>query len=287
MVAKTKAGKGKSLSDGKQVRDHKSQATPIPRLKALTLNSIIQRSSRPSRSSLSSQPGRKRKAPQKPAAPKRRSSRLRAKMLPATECKVEPDPPEEETPEEKIQRLEKRLNGFTQDVLDMRLAYTYTKGNFACWESGWIDHWPKTVGGIFYSVDQWAIEYGHVDIKSFDRCLTKDQKNQLIASLDGYCLQEDYDSVLSRISPSIHRHVPYLFLAAYVNKFIVKHFIEDAMWYMTTRPDPADRDESSRDNDANLVKELNRFYEIFSKGTLPLSYVDVLADIVLSKINGK
>ncbi|PKY00052.1 hypothetical protein P168DRAFT_293689 [Aspergillus campestris IBT 28561] len=244
----------------------------------------------PSASSHSSQPRQKRKAPKEPAAPTRRSSRLRARMLPMASDKVEPShpppkedpPPEEEAPKETIQDLQQTIYQLREEMAVMRTLNHFINNNWATWASGNFDQWPKLMSAIFFTANQWSMRHGHVEIKALDR-LTKEQKSQLIASLDGYCLQEDYDSLLSRISPSVHEHVPYMLLTAYVNKFIVENILGRPFGYMTTRPDPADRDESALDNDTVLANELHRLWGIFSK--VDLGYAHVWRTITIRLAN--
>ncbi|KAJ0427052.1 hypothetical protein BJY00DRAFT_271584 [Aspergillus carlsbadensis] len=57
-----------------------------------------------------------------------------------------------------------------------------------------------------------------------------------ISILDGYCVQEDFDDIISRLD-TIHRHgIIATFISAFLIKTIVKEFFDRPFWYFDLLP---------------------------------------------------
>ncbi|KAL3466944.1 hypothetical protein BJX64DRAFT_284093 [Aspergillus heterothallicus] len=94
----------------------------------------------------------------------------------------------------------------------------------------WTDHFEKILS------DTWsfAAEYGYTD--SAEKRLTKRQKKEVIASLKGYCVQEDFDSTLSRLNDHHKKSILETFAKIYLVKIVVDNFFKHPFWYVEYLP---------------------------------------------------
>lgn len=91
-------------------------------------------------------------------------------------------------------------------------------GGYGAWLLWGVTHWRRFLSGIVNNMSNWAFSYAHKDTSDLV-CLTKEQKRQIISSLDGYCVQEDFDTLVSRFPYFMRDQIP----AIFAKIFLVKH----------------------------------------------------------------
>ncbi|XRM40692.1 hypothetical protein ABZX51_004004 [Aspergillus tubingensis] len=109
-------------------------------------------------------------------------------------------------------------------------------------------------------VQGWAMAWG--ESKPMYR-LSDDDKRIIIASLDGFCVQDDWDSIYSSLPPGGRAEFGIVLLETMMNKFIYDKFAASTFWFMDAKMDAADQE-----GDDNFCKRLDYVYERFKK-TLP------------------
>ncbi|PWY64471.1 hypothetical protein BO83DRAFT_322541 [Aspergillus eucalypticola CBS 122712] len=109
-------------------------------------------------------------------------------------------------------------------------------------------------------VQGWAMVWG--ESKPLYR-LSDDDKQMIIASLDGFCVQDDWDSIYSSLPPGGRAEIGIVLLETMMNKFIYDKFAASTFWFMDAKMDATDQE-----GDDNFCKRLNYVYERF-KETLP------------------
>ncbi|KAL3469851.1 hypothetical protein BJX99DRAFT_264773 [Aspergillus californicus] len=72
---------------------------------------------------------------------------------------------------------------------------------------------------------------------------TQSQKKHLVASLDGYCVQEDFDSIASRLSLKHRKQLPSLLATAFLVKTAVEKFYKHPFWYLEVLSDGEEQNE--------------------------------------------
>ncbi|KAL4778491.1 hypothetical protein BJX76DRAFT_343093 [Aspergillus varians] len=102
--------------------------------------------------------------------------------------------------------------------------------------------WVHTIPGgwpdDFYLITTYFRSWGtpwasqHLDEQSLSRA----QKKQLIASLDGYCVQEDFDSIVSRLGHDQRKRILATFSMAFLVKTVVENFLQLPFWYAEILP---------------------------------------------------
>lgn len=116
-------------------------------------------------------------------------------------------------------------------------------------------------------MSNWAFSYAHKDTSDLV-CLTKEQKRQIISSLDGYCVQEDFDTLVSRFPYFMRDQIP----AIFAKIFLVKHFFtqcfENPFWYLSASPEDHDDSEESEQKDSIFRTELACLYKRFFEGMM-------------------
>lgn len=106
-------------------------------------------------------------------------------------------------------------------------------------------------------VQGWSMAWG--ESKPMYR-LSDDDKRIIIASLDGFCVQDDWDSIYSSLPPGGRAEIGIVLLETMMNKFIYDKFAASTFWFMDAKMDAADQE-----GDDNFCKRLDYVYERFKK----------------------
>lgn len=104
-------------------------------------------------------------------------------------------------------------------------------------------------------MSNWAFSYTHKITSDLD-CLSKEQKRQIISSLDGYCVQEDFDTLVSRVPYFMRDQIPAILAKLFLVKHVITQFLENPFWYLSASPEDHDDSEESEQKDAIFRTEL-------------------------------
>ncbi|GLA36397.1 hypothetical protein AnigIFM63309_002496 [Aspergillus niger] len=115
-------------------------------------------------------------------------------------------------------------------------------------------------GLLALRVQGWAMSWG--ENKPMYR-LSDDDKRMIIASLDGFCIQDDWDSIYSSLPPGGRAEIGIVLMETMMNKFIHDKFAASTFWFVDAKIDATDQE-----GDDNFCKRLDYVYERF-KETLP------------------
>lgn len=94
-------------------------------------------------------------------------------------------------------------------------------------------------------------------------CLSDNNKQIIIASLDGFCVQDDWDSIYSSLPPGGRAEIGIVLLETMMNKFIYDKFAASTFRFMDAKMDATDQE-----GDDNFCKRLNYVYERFKKSKI-------------------
>ncbi|KAI2995947.1 hypothetical protein CBS147346_9667 [Aspergillus niger] len=72
--------------------------------------------------------------------------------------------------------------------------------------------------------------------------LQPDEKHEIITSLDGYCVQEDWDSIHSLLPPGTREHMGPVLGATMLYQFIFSKLIDSPFWFLDGKISPTDAD---------------------------------------------
>ncbi|GKZ27542.1 hypothetical protein AbraIFM66951_005655 [Aspergillus brasiliensis] len=107
-----------------------------------------------------------------------------------------------------------------------------------------------------------AWQYGKAQPMSH---LSNEDKQAIIASLEGLCVQDDWDKIHSSLPPVARLEFGKVLLEAMLHQFIYKKFATSPFWHL-----PAKMDATDQHGDANFHKRLDYIYEGF-KQILPVN----------------
>ncbi|KAJ0416891.1 hypothetical protein BJY00DRAFT_316448 [Aspergillus carlsbadensis] len=95
-------------------------------------------------------------------------------------------------------------------------------------------YWPDEFASAPYHAGTFAYNWGYRYLDEMK--WTKAQKKQLVSRLDGYCVQEDFDSIVSRLRHNDRSWFPKYVTTAFLMKTAVETFFCHPFWYVEPLP---------------------------------------------------
>ena len=111
------------------------------------------------------------------------------------------------------------------------------------------------------SVCGWACDWAIHEQEYID-LLSEDRKNAIIHSLEGSCVQEDWDILLTRLRSSMRELIPGIFLETLILRRIHNQFFETPFWYLEGK-----LAEDDNDGDESFSRRLQYLYKKFLEST--------------------
>lgn len=160
-------------------------------------------------------------------------------------------------------------NEYLQEIHEMR---TMIEAGMLGWSS------PEKKDDMFYSlsftvnVQSWAIENGKSKPEDVDR-LSKTQKQTIISSLAGYCVQEKWDILMGPLPDLLRETILEIFLETLIYKDIFGKMFMSPFWYLDGKMSPTD--EGDEMFGARLQHLYDRFYEsMYTTSRLKRCFID-------------
>ncbi|GKZ22321.1 hypothetical protein AbraIFM66951_007954 [Aspergillus brasiliensis] len=95
---------------------------------------------------------------------------------------------------------------------------------------------------VFVRVRTWATVWGKEGSLSH---LSDADKQEIIASLDGYCVQDDWDSIRRNLPPAARVNFAFILVETMLNQFICAKFIDSPFWFLDGKTKATDSDTQS------------------------------------------
>lgn len=89
------------------------------------------------------------------------------------------------------------------------------------------DEIHKKLSVIQERLQEWSVEWA-----TLEKQLSDEEKQKIIAGLEGYCLQDDWNSLVERLPSNISELLPLILSQALVTKDIFENVIEDPFFYL-------------------------------------------------------
>jgi hypothetical protein len=126
----------------------------------------------------------------------------------------------------KIKALGIEINALKGNILILEEARR-KEGNWEMWSSyrDYDEEIKEYCRSLRYNIDIWIREYVIKDINTVDSRLSASEKQTIIASLDGYCKQAEWESLIKRFSAGVREVIPQLF----AHTIWTKHLFEDIL----------------------------------------------------------
>ncbi|KAJ5715242.1 uncharacterized protein N7483_012423 [Penicillium malachiteum] len=114
-----------------------------------------------------------------------------------------------------------------------------------------------------HSIQNWGFNYGFQSKRSTYEHLSKEAKKEIISSLEGWIVQDDFDKTASQFPPAIRYRILPLFASMRILKDGLRIFFENPFWYLQTDG------EYENDNDETKVEsafgaQINTLYQQFT-----------------------
>lgn len=169
----------------------------------------------------------------------------------------------------KKQPLKAQVKVLEERVHELEAYWNFpnTRRDFSVGEAEWSLVDPRLLQKEFQAISShlfnWVLEWASHDISH----MTKGQKRRLVAHLDDYIVQDDFDNIYARLCPGPQKIFPRILTQMFLNKYVVDNFHKTPFWYLDENVHPGD-------DHANLVWKgatpggqiLNTLYTRFQQG---------------------
>ncbi|OXV11198.1 hypothetical protein Egran_01040 [Elaphomyces granulatus] len=130
-------------------------------------------------------------------------------------------------------------------------------------------------------INSWTGEHVIKDINTVNSRLSASEKQTIIASLDGYCKQEDWESLIKRFSTGVREVIPQLFAHAIWTKHLFEDILMKPFYYF----DSYDQEEEEKEEDNmaspadkpdgsfSFPTQLQKMYEMFKQVDEAQAYI--------------
>ncbi|PYH68028.1 uncharacterized protein BO88DRAFT_416394 [Aspergillus vadensis CBS 113365] len=150
--------------------------------------------------------------------------------------------------------------------------------------------WPTEIQRPFGLALDWARK--HAERKHTK--LSVEQKRDLISSLDGYCIQNDFDTIVSRLPRESQNdcltHLVHLLLV----KECISRFFTNPFWYLVPNPRPVNDGDDKGNLAANasefgaqILELFERMREYHKLGYDMIAHRDSVADKICEEVLGQ
>ncbi|PLN76213.1 hypothetical protein BDW42DRAFT_197292 [Aspergillus taichungensis] len=176
-----------------------------------------------------------------------------------------------------VEMLKKRNIALHEGMLVSYQNSVYPR-DYEHWSTVGVSFWEQDMRGFMATIFNWSYDYGiRVTDGRPNKILSKEQKKQLILSMDGWVVQEDFDSIVSRLPDSPRRVLLQYFLQILILKDVWHRFWQNPFWYLepTLAPDSADpaaRTEPGFDTVTPFGEDVSRLYSEFQRADLQLAH---------------
>lgn len=166
--------------------------------------------------------------------------------------------------EDQVKHLKARVKDLEIFARNTMRAAEYLKGDFMEWDIVLASHFPREFRTTLYETWNWSVLWAGSDITA----LTKKQKQQVLASLDGYIIQEDFDSIHARLHPEMQSRFLMTLTEAFLNKTVIDTFFRNPFWYVDESAQVDDNYEDvTWDGVSPLGEKLGKLHERFQQGS--------------------
>lgn len=141
---------------------------------------------------------------------------------------------------------------------DIRQIYDFFDDGTAGWRQNIpekLDEISEHMVPIQAATSKFSIDFGLTSAEDLAH-LSKVQKQSIISALKGYCLQEDWDSLIERFPPAARDCHGEVFVQALLGKIIYENLFERQFWYLDGKMSVDDED-----GDPDFGARLQYFHE--------------------------
>ncbi|GKZ24933.1 hypothetical protein AbraIFM66951_011790 [Aspergillus brasiliensis] len=123
------------------------------------------------------------------------------------------------------------------------------------------DWWWKDIQAIFCRIHNWV--RNHAERKHTN--LSLELKKDLISRLDGYCIQDDFDTIMSSLPRRLRNRCLTYLVHLYVAKECLSRLFTNPFWYLVPNPGHGDDTEELSTNAPGFGAQLFHLYQRISE----------------------
>ncbi|KAL3468926.1 hypothetical protein BJX99DRAFT_265677 [Aspergillus californicus] len=128
----------------------------------------------------------------------------------------------------------------------------------ASWGATRVYNFKGQLKTVFHETWNWSMNWGCDDSSS----LSSVQKREVIASLEGYIIQEDFDKIYSVVRHQ--RHFCRTLAEIFLNKTVIDTFFRHPFWYVEEDVHPSDKNDVPWEKVSSFGKKLETLNSQFS-----------------------
>ncbi|RDW67480.1 uncharacterized protein DSM5745_09346 [Aspergillus mulundensis] len=182
--------------------------------------------------------------------------------------------------ENQVKHLRERVRSLEIYVRNSIRTADWLEGDFFEWDVVMPHHFPQEFGDVFHATWSFAAGFAIEDITG----LSKKQKDQIVASLEGWMVQEDLDSIHARLQPPQQDRFGRALFEALLNKAVVEILFRHPFWYLDeTADDAGSHDDTAWDGVSPLGARLDTLLSKFEK--VGMEYAQVWRSITTRLAN--
>lgn len=161
-----------------------------------------------------------------------------------------------------IEELKDALDICWAEIGSYREDTQFMHGNYDTWPEMPLCRWELELGHHVSACWNWAWKYCITTRRSKCEILSKEQKKDIITSLKGWVVQDDFDTTVSRLPPNIRYTILVNFASMIILKDCLRLFWSNPFWYL----DVDDAFSNSEGAEAPFGAHLHTLYRTFLKG---------------------
>jgi hypothetical protein len=133
-----------------------------------------------------------------------------------------------------LEQLKARYTALAHNIGQFLDEEFLTHGSADEWARTMPGYWPEEFRFARYSARQFSHNWAYTSLS--DMKWTKARKKKLVASLDGYIVQDDFDGIVSRLGRKDRAWFPVQLATAFSLKRAVEEFVQHPFWYVEVLP---------------------------------------------------
>lgn len=165
-----------------------------------------------------------------------------------------------------IEEMKGALEICWTQISGLRNDQQYMHGSYDCWPELGLARWEVELNGLTWSCSNWAESFCITTRRSKCEILSKEQKKDVIESLKGWVVQDDFDTTVSRLPPNIRYNILPTFASMIILKDCLRLFWSNPFWYLNVDGEFS----NSEGVEASFGAHVHTLYKKFVKGDLLL-----------------
>ncbi|CAI7630149.1 unnamed protein product [Penicillium glandicola] len=167
-----------------------------------------------------------------------------------------------------IEELKHALDICRMEVNSLRNDRQYMDGNYDRGPEIRLSQWEDEINNQVWMCRNWILSHCIRTRRSKCEILSQEQKKVVIASLEGWIVQDDFDTTVSRLPPNIRYNILGNLASMMILKDCLRLFWSNPFWYL----DVDGEFSNSEDVEAPFGTHLNTLYKEFLKADVQLAH---------------